>query len=184
MSESKKSPIKGIASWGFTILTALCLRWGIAEAYVIPSESMEPTLEVNDRIFVNKLAYGIRLPFSKIWLKKFQEPQRGDVVVFRYPKDESIFYVKRVIGIPGDEIFYSAEGVLYVNGQPLDESHYETKLRADQRPRAFGPLTVPPGQLFAMGDNRDNSSDSRVWGFLPTENILGRAAFKWWGNIR
>ena len=68
--------------------------------------------------------------------------------------------------------------------QPLDESSYETKLRNEQRPRAFGPLAVPQGQLFAMGDNRDNSSDSRVWGFLPVENILGRAAFKWWGNIR
>ena len=180
----KQRLFKGLASWSFTVLIALTVRWGVAEAYVIPSGSMEPTLEVNDHIFVNKLAYGVRVPFSKIWLTKFHEPQRGDVVVFRYPKDESTFYVKRVIGLPGDEVSYSEDGVLSVNGQALDESKYETKLRPEQRPRAFGPLTVPAGQLFAMGDNRDNSSDSRVWGFLPVENILGKAAFKWWGDIR
>ncbi len=184
MLVGKMTHLKGLASWAFAIFAALTIRWGIAEAYVVPTGSMEPTLEVNDHIFVNKLAYGVRIPFSKVWLAKFQEPKRGDVVVFRYPKDEGTFYIKRVIGLPGDEILYSEEGVLFVNGQPLDESSYETKLRNEQRPRAFGPLTVPQGQLFAMGDNRDNSSDSRVWGFLPVENILGRAAFKWWGNIR
>ncbi len=103
-------------SLGLAVLTALTIRWGVAEAYVIPSGSMEPTLEVSDRIFVNKLAYGVRVPFSKIWLTKFQDPYRGDVVVFKFPKDEGTFFVKRVIGLPGDEVFYTDGGELYING--------------------------------------------------------------------
>ncbi len=175
---------KGLGSFFLSILAALTIRWGVAEAYVIPSGSMEPTLEVNDRIFVNKLAYGLRLPFTKTWISKFETPRRGDVIVFKYPKDESTFYVKRVIGLPGDEIVYTEEGQIFVNGKRLDESTYETKLQAGWRAREFGPITVPLGQLFAMGDNRDNSSDSRTWGFVPQENIMGRATVKWWGNVR
>ena len=183
MFKEKKWKIKGLGGWVLTILAAMTLRWGVAEAYVIPSESMEPTLQVSDRIFVNKLAYGVRLPFSKYWLSKFQEPKRGDVIVFRYPLDESVFYVKRVIGLPGDKIEYTEKGELFVNDVLWDESHYETKLSSSIH-RSFGPAIVPEHQLFVMGDNRDNSSDSRVWGFLPEDNILGKAVIQWFGYVK
>ena len=183
MFKEKKWKFKGLGGWVLTILAAMTLRWGVAEAYVIPSESMEPTLQISDRIFVNKLAYGLRLPFSKYWLSKFQEPKRGDVIVFRYPLDESVFYVKRVIGLPGDKIEYTEKGELFVNDVPWDESHYETKLSSSIH-RAFGPAIVPEHQFFVMGDNRDNSSDSRVWGFLPEDNILGKAVIQWFGYVK
>lgn len=173
-----------LKTWGLPLLAALTVRWGVAEAYVIPSGSMEPTLQITDRIFVNKLAYGVRVPFTKKWLAHFAEPVRGEVVVFRYPKDESIFFIKRVIGTGGDTIECDSSGRLLVNGVYLSENGYETKFGGTFGSREFGPVVVPDGQLFVMGDNRDNSSDSRVWGFLPVENVLGRAERVWWGAIR
>ncbi len=183
MIKNKKSKIKGLGSTAMAIFVAMTIRWGVAEAYFIPSASMEPTLQINDRIFVNKLAYGVRLPFTKLWLTKFQDPKRGDVVVFKYPVDESIYFIKRVIGLPGDEIEYSEKGELFINQRRVDESKYETKLVSSIH-RPFGPVRVPKNQLFVMGDNRDNSSDSRFWGFLPEENIIGKAAIQWFGFIR
>lgn len=183
MLKQMKSSFHGLRGTFFLVLIALTVRWGIAEAYVIPTGSMEPTLQVGDRIFINKMAYGVRVPFSKVWLTKFTEPQRGDVIVFKYPGDENIFYVKRVIGLPGDEVEYTDKGELFVNQQKIDESKYETKLTSEFH-QAFGPVHVPEHQLFMMGDNRDNSSDSRVWGFLPEENILGKAVVQWFGYIR
>lgn len=174
---------KKLGSTAFLVMMALTFRWAIAEAYVIPSESMDPTLKVNNRIFVNKFTYGMRVPFTKLWLTHFNEPKRGEVIVFKYPVDESTFFVKRIIGLPGDEIYYTEEGALYVNQKLADESSYQTQLRPGNRPRNFGPVVVPQDSLFVMGDNRDNSSDSRVWGFVPRENIVGRADLVWWRAI-
>ena len=184
----KAKIIKGageVRSIAFYIFLALFIRWGLAEAYVIPSESMQPTLQVNDHILVNKLIYGLRIPFSKVWLTHFSKVNRGDVIVFKYPKDESVYYVKRVIGLAGDEVESDEEGRISVNGTVLDETTYETKLNPSQPStlRNFGPLKVPEGKLFVMGDNRDNSSDSRFWGFVPVENIIGKALLKWYGDV-
>ncbi len=174
-----------LRSIAFYVFLALFIRWGFAEAYVIPSESMQPTLQVNDRILVNKLVYGVRIPFSKVWLTHFNDVNRGDVIVFKYPKDESIYYVKRVIGLAGDEVASDEDGRIFVNGSAIDETNYETKLNPSHPSilRNFGPLKVPEGKLFVMGDNRDNSSDSRFWGFVPDENIIGKALLKWYGNV-
>lgn len=202
----------GMGSFGLAILLALSIRWALLEAYVIPSSSMYPTLLIHDHIFVNKLIYGIRVPFKKIWLVKFNDPQRGEVIVFRYPVDENKFFIKRVIGVPGDKIKY-LNGQLHVNdeeidkGEPVDLSgmnhlkdedflvgskammdHYSEQLgehtfsillRKDTFHRDIMEIKVPDHHYFVMGDNRDDSSDSRTWGFVPMDNVLGRAAFIW-----
>lgn len=208
------------------IFVALFIRWAFFEAYVIPSGSMLPSLLVHDHIFVNKFVYGLRVPFSEKWLVKFSEPKRGDVIVFKYPLDMSIFYIKRVVGLSGDKIFYD-NGVLYVNDKPMaqrppedpsdflwlryqdfekegvavedmlhlfeDLEGYSHSILLRKEPNlnrfTFGPITVPEGKLFVMGDNRDNSNDSRMWRgesvpqdmwhFLPKEYILGRASIVW-----
>lgn len=214
---------EGWGSFAIAIGIALVIRWGLMEAYVIPSASMLPSLLIHDHIFVNKAVYGVRVPFSENWLVRFSKPQRGEVIVFKYPVDKDIFFIKRIIGLPGDKIMYE-NGKLFVNDQPVETDaaptggdwdevrdadfqredvqnpNFQTDSRANyvhfieklgEHPhsvllrkddvfgRSEGPWTVPDGKLFVMGDNRDNSHDSRRWGFLPEENILGRAMFVW-----
>jgi signal peptidase I len=111
----------GWGSLGIAVLVALSIRWAFVEAYVIPSGSMLPSLLIHDHIFVNKLTYGIRVPFSENWMFKFSEPKRGEVVVFKYPKDMSTFFIKRVVGEAGDKIYYE-NGTLYVNDKPQEKS--------------------------------------------------------------
>jgi signal peptidase I len=201
------------------ILAVFLLRSFLFEPFKIPSGSMIPTLLVGDLILVNKFHYGIRLPVINTKITEGTPPQRGDVMVFRYPPKPSLDYIKRVVGIPGDEVSYLNKR-LSINGVPV-ESHqiadffdeesmryakqYEEKLGEqphrllinDDRP-AFIPgasefpnrencrysvegvvCKVPPGHYFMMGDNRDNSLDSRYWGFVPDQNIVGRAFFVW-----
>lgn len=176
-------------------------RWIVAEPFLVPSGSMIPTLLIKDYILVSKFSFGLRVPFTKKWVVGPVTPQRGDVVVFR-SKDENYYYmVKRVIGLPGDKIqFDRGEHHLLINGQPIamtpadkhaEESSYkislenllgkehlvqysESSILTDETT-----IEVPPGHLFMMGDNRDRSSDSRVWGVLPMENILGKAQWIW-----
>ncbi|MEY4616061.1 MAG: hypothetical protein RJB66_1021 [Pseudomonadota bacterium] len=210
---------EGLGSIFLAIFVALTIRWALLEAYVIPSGSMLPSLLINDHIFVNKLAYGLRVPFSEKWLAKFQEPKKGEVIVFKYPRDMSTFFIKRVVGEPGDKIRVE-NGTLYINEIPMEKKvvaspndfdwlrdedfqrdgnnfdrkdnyvHFMETLpgnvehnvllrRGEALMDSFGPVTVPPDSLFVMGDNRNNSMDSRVWGFVPKENILGRAGFVW-----
>lgn len=111
---------EGHGSLALAVLVALFIRWGFFEAYVIPSGSMLPSLLIHDHIFVNKFVYGLRVPFSESWLVKFSEPKRGDVVVFKYPLDMNTFFIKRVVGEPGDKIFYE-NGTLYINDKPMDK---------------------------------------------------------------
>jgi len=160
------------------------IRWGIAEAYKVPTESMNPTLKPGDHIFVNKAQYGMRIPFSKTWLFQTQDVKRGDVVVFRYPLDESTFYVKRVIGLPGEHVYVDTSEHVFINGVAQAEPYVAKKTGSPNRPLApFGPVTVPADQLFVLGDNRDNSADSRVWGFLPRNHLMGKVAFKWFSWV-
>ena len=208
------------------ILIVFLLRSFLFEPFKIPSGSMIPTLLVGDLILVNKFHYGVRLPVLNKKIIDNNPVQRGDVMVFRYPVDPRQDYIKRVVGIPGDEISY-ANQKLSINGQPvvvqpLGEFYDEDSLRYapkfseklgavehnilvnPQQPSYFGGLPknfpfaencrysaegmsckVPPGHYFMMGDNRDNSQDSRYWGFVPDENIVGRAFFVWmnFGNL-
>jgi signal peptidase I len=194
------------------ILIVLLLRSFVIEPFRIPSGSMMPTLLVGDFILVNKFAYGLRLPVLNTEILKVGSPKRGDVVVFRYPQDESVDYIKRVVGVPGDRIDYRNK-TLYVNGVPAPQTpvgiyvgsgagaretgSFEDKERIDGvehavlikpqypdfgpgcRVLADGPVTVPKDHFFMMGDNRDNSNDSRCWGLVPRRNLVGKAFAIW-----
>ena len=199
------------------ILIVFLLRSFLVEPFKIPSSSMVPTLLVGDFILVNKYAYGIRLPVANKKIVPIGDPQRGDVMVFRYPEDPSLDYIKRVVGLPGDRVEYRNKRLI-INGRVVPERQIDDYLSRermqfsrryiekldgveheilleDDAPAAVLPsratggnctynmnglaCTVPPGHYFVMGDNRDNSSDSRVWGFVPDENIVGKAFFIW-----
>lgn len=190
------------------LLIVVILRSFVAEPFRIPSGSMIPTLEVGDFILVQKYAYGIRLPVIHTKIIDVAEPERGDVMVFRYPRNPSINYIKRVIGLPGDRINWTKDKQLIINGKKVEYSEekdtfikrpnikYAGKILNETLPTKTGEnkhtiqvileptplredIIVPDNKYFMMGDNRDNSSDSRVWGFVPEENIVGKAVFIW-----
>jgi len=166
------------------ILLALFIRTFVVQAFKIPSGSMLPTLLIGDHLLVNKFIYGIREPFSGKILLPISNPKHGDVVVFRFPKDRSVDYIKRVVGTPGDTVEVKNKKV-FINGQPADDSHAHLSssaiLDAKVSPRDnFGPVLVPADHIFVMGDNRDNSYDSRFWGFVDQRDILGEAFILYW----
>ncbi|HET7774867.1 MAG TPA: signal peptidase I [Azospira sp.] len=224
---AKKRPAGAKDPWwveygaGFfpVILVVFGLRSFVVEPFKIPSGSMIPTLLVGDFILVNKYTYGIRLPVINKKVIELNQPQRGEVMVFRFPEDPSLDYIKRVVGVPGDKVAYQNKR-LTINGQPLDIQpqddflHSERLYYSKQYTETLGTTThrflndgdapafihdasqfpgrenclynnagvictVPPGHYFVMGDNRDNSRDSRAWGFVPDENIVGKAFFIW-----
>ncbi|HEY0706652.1 MAG TPA: signal peptidase I, partial [Polyangia bacterium] len=181
------------------------------EAFQIPSGSMIPTLEIGDHIFVSKFSYGIGIPFTYKKILQFGSPKRGDVIVFRYPQDPEIDYIKRVVALPGERVEVRRNEVL-INGRPMAREHvagpcaYEdsaTSTRvfscerwlenldgkehsvihnANSIGHDFAGAVVPPGHVFVMGDNRDNSNDSRVWGSVSESLIKGRALIIWWSR--
>jgi len=217
LSLQKKEPLIIEYSRAFfpVLLAVLVLRGFLFEPFRIPSGSMMPTLLVGDFILVNKFSYGLRLPVTHHKVTSGDKPKRGDVVVFRYPQDESQDYIKRIIGLPGDHVSYYNRR-LSINGEALniEEDHvYQglaDKNRMQQasgcdRARAGcqvfvesndgadytvmtnpgtayginGEVTVPEGHFFVMGDNRDHSNDSRIWGYVPEENLVGKAVWVW-----
>jgi signal peptidase I len=165
------------------IILALVIRTFVVQAFKIPSGSMIPTLNIGDHILVNKFIYGVRLPFTDVTLIPIREPHRGDIIVFRFPKDESKDFIKRVVGVPGDTIEVKNKE-LYLNGQKQDESYaiHEDNNPAHSVPERdnFGPVSVPKDSYFVMGDNRDHSLDSRFWGFVDFSKIKGQAFIIYW----
>ncbi|MFP5211933.1 MAG: signal peptidase I [Acidobacteriota bacterium] len=166
------------------VLLALFIRAFVVQAFKIPSGSMKTTLLIGDHILVSKFIYGIKLPIVEKELIHFSDPKRQDIVVFRYPQDPSKDFIKRVIGLPGDTVRIENKKV-YVNDQLLDEpyaSHVDSRiLPAGASPRDnMAPLVVPPHSLFVMGDNRDESYDSRFWKFVDMEELKGKAFIIYW----
>lgn len=202
-NQFKAEPRNWVAEWAVTILVLLFATTTLLQAFVVPSGSMENTLLVGDHLFVDKLAYAPYGAVSK-HLLPYEDVHRGDVIVFRYPADITKDYVKRVIGVPGDHIRLK-DGVLQLNGHPVAEPYvvhsrpgtydeYRDNFPAGQsqillypgarqmleQNQVNGEIVVPPGSYFAMGDNRENSEDSRYWGFVPRRNIMGKPVIIWW----
>lgn len=195
----------GIAEWAVTILLLLFGTTTLAQAFVIPTGSMEDTLRIGDHLLVDKLAFAPSRPMSR-HLLPYQEPKHGDIIVFRYPGDIDQTLIKRLIGVPGDRIRIT-DGIVYRNGQQLNEPYVYHKYAYDAKLDNFpwpccrpvkeelarhaqaemlglhvsgGDVIVPGNFYFGMGDNRDNSSDSRYWGFIPRDNIIGKPFLIYW----
>ncbi len=174
--KKKKSLLREYAEALFlALLLALFIRTFVVQAFKIPSGSMIPTLLVGDQILVDKLVY------------KFRKPERGDIMVFKYPEDETRDFIKRLIGLPGDKLEIRNR-VVYINDKPLDEAAYayhessrQNEFYLDIRDN-FGPALIPEKKYFMMGDNRENSQDSRFWGFLDEDKIVGRAFIIYWSR--
>jgi len=212
LSFARKSTLREYAeSIGVAIAVALLLRAFVVEAFQIPSGSMIPTLEVGDHIFVSKFSYGLSIPFTDMKVLKYAQPQRGDVIVFKFPNDHSTDYIKRVVGLPGDTV-ETRNNQLYVNGNEIHRARERRPCRYNEsatagddhdceywvetlgskvhqtilepaHPAQDHPRTViAPGEVFVMGDNRDNSYDSRKWGTVNMELIKGRALIIWWSR--
>ena len=168
------------------ILIALFIRTFVVQAFKIPSSSMEPTLQVGDHLLVNKFIYGIKFPFIGTKYFQFKKPQRGDIIVFIYPKDRSKDFIKRVIGTEGEKV-QIVRNKIYINNQLIEDpwGRYDERVPSTkylQPMEIFGPVTVPVNSVFVLGDNRDNSQDSRFWGFVNVNEVKGKALiiyFSW-----
>lgn len=215
-SEAPAGFIGSLIGFGYSFfpvfIFVLVIRTFVFEPFRIPSSSMMPTLLTGDFIYVNKFSYGLKMPVTHGTLIETGHPERGDVVVFRFPNDQSVDFIKRVIAIPGDEVFYDKRTKsVYLNGSLVDQTSQgpytgfhddispqglilkSEALGEDREPHlmlthnGFGndsyfkntKLTVPEGHYFVMGDNREHSSDSRVWGLVPERNLVGEAKFIW-----
>jgi signal peptidase I len=205
-------PVEYARSFFPVFLIVLILRSFIVEPFRIPSASMMPTLLIGDFILVNKYDYGIRLPVINTRIIANNDPARGDIVVFRYPEDPSIPFIKRVVGVPGDHVEYRNK-TIYINGveqiqtskgdyegsgagmladgdlwlsEKFDDNTHDILIAREGRYGMEFETTVPEGNYFVLGDNRDNSRDSRYWGFVPDANLVGRAFYIWmnWDNQR
>jgi signal peptidase I len=166
------------------ILIALFIRTFVIQAFKIPSGSMKPTFEIGDHILVNKFIYGIKIPFIRNTLIPISEPKRGDIVVFIYPEDRSKDFIKRVIGVSGDTIEIRNKKI-YLNGLPYSDPYGiytdDFIIPGSIQPRDnFGPTTVRPDSIFVMGDNRDQSYDSRFWGLVDLKDVMGKAFIIYW----
>ena len=201
MSQYAESVRNFVHEWSLNILILLFGTTTLVQAFIVPTPSMDTTVMVGDHLLVDKLSYAPPGSFAR-YLLPYTEPKRGDIIVFRYPMDISQNYVKRVMGVPGDHIKV-VDKVVYLNGKPLNEPYaqhifpnlepYRDNFPSEPRGPVYdrarqmlaenvqnGELVVPPESYFAMGDNRDNSLDSRYWGFVPRENIIGKPLLIFW----
>ena len=180
--KNKKSLIREYAeALGIALLLALVIRTFIVQAFKIPSESMLSTLLVGDQLLASKFAYGVKIPFTHTFIYRGPDPERGDIVIFEYPEDPSTDFIKRIIGVPGDTIEVR-DKQLYRNGEAVKEKYiqFTDQEHIVARRDNFGPVTVPENHYFVMGDNRDNSHDSRFWGFITRESIRAKAWRIYW----
>jgi signal peptidase I len=165
------------------LVLALLIRTFVVQAFKIPSGSMIPTLLIGDHILVNKFLFGTQIPFSDKKILIFREPEKGDVIVFKYPENPTKDFIKRVIATEGDTI-EEKNKIVYVNGEPVVERyayHYDPTMRSDSDKRdTFGRILVPKDKIFVMGDNRDHSYDSRFWGFVDRKEVKGKAFMIYW----
>lgn len=182
---AKKSALReNVEAILIAIVLALFIRTFVVQAFKIPSGSMKETLQIGDHILVNKFIYGVKIPFSGVTAIPLKTPQRGDVIVFKFPEDPEKDFIKRVVAVGGDRVRIR-DKVLYVNGERAD---YDQAVFKDPRvipgsvqPRDnFGPYTVPEGTVFVMGDNRDHSYDSRFWGAVDLDEVKGKAFIIYW----
>lgn len=168
------------------LILAIVIRTFVVQAFKIPSESMLNTLQVGDHLLASKFAYGLKIPFTDTYFYKGGDPQRDDIIIFKYPNDPSVDYIKRIVGVPGD-VIEVRDKQLYRNGQPVKESFIRHSDPDSIEPLRdnYAPVTVPEGKYFVMGDNRDNSLDSRFWGFVDREAIRAKAwRIYWsWGGL-
>ena len=184
MIKSKSKFVEYAEAIIIAILIAFFIRTFIVQAFKIPSGSMKPTLLIGDHILVNKFIYGVKIPFIRKDLISISEPKRGDVIVFIYPEDRSKDFIKRVIGVGGDTIEIRNKKI-FLNGLPFQDTHGvyvdDFIIPGTIQPRDnFGPMTVPKGAVFTMGDNRDQSYDSRFWGVVDLKDVLGKAFIMYW----
>jgi signal peptidase I len=181
-----KTSVKGkvreyAEAFALAIILALFIRTFVIQAFKIPSPSMVPTLLIGDHILVNKFLYGTKLPFVEDKVISIRDPERGDVVVFRFPKNRKMDFIKRCIATGGETIEIR-EKKIYIDGKRIDDPHgYFTDNGRNLNVRDnFGPFTVPEGKIFVMGDNRDNSNDSRFWGVVDLSEVKGKAVVIYW----
>lgn len=165
------------------LILALLIRTFVVQAFKIPSGSMIPTLLIGDHILVNKFLYGTQIPFTDKKILIFGGPEKGDIIVFKYPENPTKDFIKRVIATEGDTI-EEKNKVVYVNGEPVTETyayHYDPTMHSGSDPRdTFGQIRVPKDKIFVMGDNRDHSYDSRFWGFVDEKEVKGKAFIIYW----
>jgi len=184
--EKKKIVKEYIEPIAIAILIALFIRTFVVQAFKIPSSSMEPTLQVGDHLLVTKFIYGIKIPFVRTKYFPLRDPERGDIIVFVYPKDRSKDFIKRVIGTEGEKVEI-VQNKIYINDRLIEDpwGHYDERTPSIKYPQPmerFGPVIVPRHSLFVLGDNRDNSQDSRFWGFVNVNEVKGKALiiyFSW-----
>ncbi len=193
----KRSFIKNALFYLVFIGVGLCIRSSVFASYVVPTPSMNPTVLEGDFFITNKLAYRLKVPFTKTTVVDLEKPKRGDIIVFKFPLDESELYMKRVIAVPGD-IVEVKNGKLMINGREVEQrllssgqsadlykedlfgSEYTIQhLKSRTRMESMPPVVVPEGYLFVEGDNRDDSYDSRYWGLLAQENVEGKVVARW-----
>lgn len=185
LQQNKKSAIReNIEAIIIAVLLALVIRTFIVQAFKIPSGSMLPTLQIGDHILVSKFIYGVKMPFTGATLIPISNPKANDIVVFQFPKNPELDYIKRVIAVGGDKVEIRDKKI-FINDKPFDDLHgvFKDPLihPANFDPRDnFGPTTVPEGKIFAMGDNRDNSFDGRFWGFVDLKAVRGKAWMIYW----
>ena len=184
MSKPKSKIQEYVEAILIAILIAFFIRTFIVQAFKIPSGSMKPTLQIGDHILVNKFIYGVKIPLLRTTLIPVTEPKRGDIVVFIYPEDRSKDFIKRLIGVTGDTVEVRNKKI-FLNGKPYEDRHgvYTDDIiipAALQKRDNFGPVTVPPDKIFVMGDNRDQSYDSRFFGFVDLKDVMGKAMIIYW----
>ncbi len=184
VKDKKKLLWEYVEAIATALILALIIRAYIVQAFKIPSGSMIPTLLIGDHILVNKFLYGTKIPFTDTKILEFRKPEKGDIIVFKYPENPEKDFIKRVIATAGDTV-EERNKIVYVNGHPRTEpyvQHSDMNIRAGSMdPRDnFGPITIPPDKVFVMGDNRDQSYDSRYWGFVDRKSIRGKALLIYW----